>query len=330
MPQRNTRRRDPEGRMSLSAHLRELRRRFILGAVGVLVGAIAGWFLSDQVLVIMQEPIERLQAEGLSAQLNFQDVTSALDVKVRVSLTLGLILSSPWWMYQVWAFINPGLTTKEKRYTVGFVGAGVPLFVGGVAMAWIALPNTVRLLTQFTPSGDTASNFINATVYLKFVMQFVLIFGFAFLLPLIMVALTFLGVVRGVTWLRGWRWAVILIFVIAALATPTADPVTFILMAIPVIILYFIAVGVCVLRDRSRDKKAAADDDDSAAEGPGDEGPAQGGTGDDDGAPGGGGTVGEGSVEPAGQIAGGGAAETAPDDPVEELPRGTGSGTAPA
>lgn len=317
--------------MSLSAHLKELRRRFILGALGVLVGAIAGWFLSDQVLVIMQEPIERLQAEGLSAQLNFQDVTSALDVKVRVSLTLGLILSSPWWMYQVWAFINPGLTTKEKRYTVGFVGAGVPLFVGGVAMAWIALPNTVRLLTQFTPSGDTASNFINATVYLKFVMQFVLIFGFAFLLPLIMVVLTFLGVVRGITWLRGWRWAVILIFVIAALATPTADPVTFILMAIPVIILYFIAVGVCMLRDRSRDKKAAADDGEaSAGEGPADEAPAQSGPGDDDGEPGGGGaTVESGSAEPAGQITGGGAGESAAD-PVEEFPRGTGSGTAPA
>ncbi len=246
--------------MSLAAHLRELRRRFILGALGVLAGAVAGWFLSDPVLEVMQEPIQRLQAEGLDARLNFQDVTSTLDVKVRVALTVGLVVSSPWWMYQIWAFINPGLTTKEKRYSLAFVGAGVPLFSGGVAMAWIALPNTVRLLTQFTPDGDTASNFINASVYLKFVMQFVLIFGFAFLLPLIMVALTFLGVVRGITWLKGWRWAVILIFVIAALATPTADPVTFILMAIPVIILYFLAVGVCVLRDRRRDKRRAAEE----------------------------------------------------------------------
>src|SRR5690625_2641295 len=243
--------------MSLAAHLKELRRRCILGALGVLAGAVAGWFLSDPVLEVMQEPIQRLQAEGLDARLNFQDVTSTLDVKVRVALTVGLVVSSPWWMYQIWAFINPGLTTKEKRYSLAFVGAGVPLFSGGVAMAWIALPNTVRLLTQFTPDGNTASNFINASVYLKFVMQFVLIFGFAFLLPLIVVALTFLGVVRGITWLKGWRWAGILIFLIAALATPPADPVTFVLLAIPVIILYFLAVGICVLRGRRRDKRQA-------------------------------------------------------------------------
>lgn len=311
--------------MSLGQHLKELRRRFLLGSFGILIGAVVGWYLSDWVLELMQQPIARLQAEGLSAQLNFQDVTTSLDVKVRVSLMVGLIVSSPWWMYQIFAFINPGLTSKERRYGLGFVGAGVPLFTGGVAMAWVALPNTVRLLTQFTPSGDVAANFINAGVYLKFVIQFILIFGFAFLLPLIMVVLTFLGVVRGITWLRGWRWAVILIFVIAALATPTADPVTFILMAIPVIILYFIAVGVCMLRDRSRDKKAAADDGEaSAGEGPADEAPAQSGPGDDDGEPGGGGaTVESGSAEPAGQITGGGAGESAAD-PVEEFPRGTG------
>lgn len=264
--------------MSLAAHLKELRRRFILGAIGVLVGAIAGWFLSDLILEAIRQPIDRLEEEfGLNAQLNFQDVTSSLDIKVRISLSAGLILSSPWWMYQIWAFINPGLTSKEKRYTVGFVGAGVPLFLGGVAMAWIALPNTVRLLTQFTPEGDNVANIMTAAVYLKFVIQFVLIFGFAFLLPLIMVALTFMGVVRGITWLKGWRWAVILIFVIAALATPTADPVTFILMAIPVIILYFIAVGVCVLRDRSQDRKKEAED---AAGGTDDDGPGTGGTDD--------------------------------------------------
>src|SRR5699024_1948740 len=107
--QRNTRRRDPEGRMSLAAHLKELRRRFILGALGVLVGAIAGWFLSDMLLEAIRQPIDRLQEEfGLDAQLNFQDVTSSLDIKVRISLSAGLILSSPWWMYQIWAFINPG------------------------------------------------------------------------------------------------------------------------------------------------------------------------------------------------------------------------------
>ncbi len=242
--------------MSLGDHLKELRRRFIFIALGVVLGAIAGWFLSDLVYDEMQRPIMDLQRDmGIDASLNFPEATSALDIKVRISLTVGLIVSSPWWMYQFWAFINPGLTTKERRYTLGFVGAGVPLFLGGVAMAWIALPNTIRLLHQFVPAGETASSFLTAQVYLKFVINFILIFGFAFLLPLIMVVMNFLGVVRALSWLKAWRWAVIVIFLLSALATPTAEPVTFILMAVPIIILYFLAIGVCLIRDRWHDKK---------------------------------------------------------------------------
>lgn len=251
--------------MSLGSHLRELRRRLVLAAIGIFLGAIAGWFISDLVYDAIKQPIEMLQEErNINALLTFPDITSALDIKVRISALVGLLVSSPWWMYQLWAFINPGLTKKEKRYALSFVGAGVPLFLGGAAMAWIALPNTIGLLTQFIPEGETAAGFFTVDVYLRFVINFILVFGFSFLLPLVMVALTFLGVVRGVTWLRGWRWAVIMIFVLAALATPTGDPITFILMAIPIIILYFMAVGVCFLRDRSRDKKRAA-------EGPGDD-----------------------------------------------------------
>lgn len=244
--------------MALGDHLRELRRRFILGSLGLVAGAIVGWILYPPVYEAIQEPIERLQDEGFNAQLNFSGVATSFDLKMRVSLTVGLVLSSPWWLYHFWAFITPGLTKKERRYALGFVGAAVPLFTGGVAMAWIALPNTVRLLTQFTPMGTTAVNFITAAEYVKFVLQFVLIFGFAFLLPLVMVALNFMGLVRGMSWLKGWRWAVLVIFLIAALATPTADAVTFILMAVPIVILYFLAVGLSFLNDRRRDKRKAA------------------------------------------------------------------------
>lgn len=256
--------------MALADHLRELRRRFVLGTLGLLVGAVVGWFLYDPVFQAMQSPIRQLQADGFNASLNFQGIATSFDIKLRVALAIGLIVSSPWWMYHLWAFISPGMTSKEKRYAAGFVGAGVPLFVGGVTMAWFALPRTVRLLTQFTPEGDAASNFIGASEYIQFVIQFVLIFGFAFMLPMIMVVLNFMGLVRGITWLRGWRWAVIVIFLIAALATPTADPVTFILQALPICLLYFVAVGLCVLRDRRVDKKRSAEQGaSSAADGPG-------------------------------------------------------------
>ncbi|UFU08277.1 twin-arginine translocase subunit TatC [Ruania halotolerans] len=247
--------------MPLGEHLRELRKRLLLATAGLVVGTIGGWFLYEPIFQLLQEPVAQLAAEqDIDASLNFSTIASSFDVQLRVAAFLGVLASSPWWMYQLWAFLAPGLTTKERRSAVAFLVTGVPLFAGGVAMAWIALPNTFFLLTQFIPEGTQSSLFIDATVYLKFVVQFLLIFGFAFLLPMVLVALNLLGLVKGITWLKGWRWAVIIIFVLAALATPTADPVTFVLMSLPIVALYFLAVGVSMLNDRRRAKKAAIED----------------------------------------------------------------------
>ncbi|SEE07974.1 twin-arginine translocase subunit TatC [Ruania alba] len=199
-------------------------------------------------------------AQGVNASINFGSIASSFDVQLRVSAFLGVLASSPWWMYQLWAFLAPGLTTKERQSAIVFLATGVPLFAGGVWMAWVALPNTFFLLTQFVPEGTESSLFIDATTYLKFVVQFLLIFGFAFLLPMVLVALNLLGVVKGITWLKGWRWAVIIIFILAALATPTADPVTFVLMSLPIVALYFLAVGLSMLNDRRVAKKNAIED----------------------------------------------------------------------
>ncbi|QOR72693.1 twin-arginine translocase subunit TatC [Ruania alkalisoli] len=246
--------------MPLGDHLRELRKRIILAAIGILLGAVGGWFLYLPVLDLLKQPVTELQAEGVNTSLNFSGVASSFDMALRVAAFLGVLVSSPWWIYQLWAFLSPGLKKNERRWAIGVIAAGVPLFTGGVFMAWIALPNTFLLLTQFIPPGDEISAFIDVPTYLKFVMQFLLIFGIAFLLPLILVVLNFLGMVKGITWLKGWRWAVIVIFVLAALATPTADAVTFIMMALPIIALYFLAVGICMLNDRRRAKRAAKED----------------------------------------------------------------------
>ncbi|UFU04533.1 twin-arginine translocase subunit TatC [Ruania suaedae] len=256
--------------MPLGDHLRELRKRLVLAFIGILLGAIGGWFLYDVIYGLLQQPVEELRARGVEATLNFDSVASSFDIKLRVAGFLGLIVSCPWWIYHLWAFLAPGLKHNERRWTLAVIGAGVPLFAGGVYMAWLALPNTYILLTQFVPEGETSSLFIGVTDYLKFVMQFLLIFGFAFLLPLILVVLNFLGVVKGITWLKGWRWAVIVIFVLSALATPTADVVTFILMALPIVVLYFAAVGICLLNDRRRARKSAKEEaelDDALADG---------------------------------------------------------------
>ena len=123
--------------------------------------------------------------------LNFAGIATSFDMQVKVSFFLGVILSSPWWLYQFWAFVTPGLTRTERGYAIGFVAVAVPLFLAGAFMAWWVLPNAVRLLTEFTPTG--ATNIIDAQTYLGFVMRIMLAFGIAFLLPVIMVALNFAG-----------------------------------------------------------------------------------------------------------------------------------------
>lgn len=244
--------------MPLREHLRELRRRFLLAGLGVLAGAVVGWLVYDAVFAALQQPIQAANEAGRTAALNFEGVATSFDMRVRISLFVGLIVSSPWWLYQAWAFVSPGLTPREKRLSLAYFAAGVPLFLAGAGMAWLFLPHAVMLLTEFTPEGSV--NFIHASVYLSFVTQLVLAFGLAFLLPLAMVALTAMRLVRAATWAKGWRWAVLIVFVFAAIATPTPDAISMILLALPICGLYFAALGLCVLLDRRAERRARASD----------------------------------------------------------------------
>lgn len=251
--------------MALGDHLRELRRRFLLGAIGLVLGAVAGWFLFDPFFAILQDPFDSLNERGLVASLNFTGIATSFDLKIRIALFIGTFISSPWWLYQIWAFITPGLTKKERARTIAIVGAAVPLFLAGATMAWLVLPKAVQILTQFTPDGVV--NFIDANTYLRFVMQFVLAFGAAFLMPLFMVVLSAMGIVKGRTWLHGWRWAIMAIFLFCAIATPTTDVVSMFLMASPIIALYFIAVFIGLRQDKRIAKRRAAEDAELAAGG---------------------------------------------------------------
>ena len=245
--------------MPLREHARELRNRVLLAAAGLVVGAVVGWLFYDRIFDALQEPIVDLARErGELMQLNFPDIAGALDMQIKVSLFAGALLSSPWWIYQLWAFITPGLTRRERWYTVGFLASGVPLFLTGAALAWWLMPRAAALLLSFTPPD--VANLVEAQRYLLFVMHMVLAFGVAFLLPVIMVALNLAGLVAARTWQAGWRWAIVLAFVFAAIATPTADAISMFALALPMCGLYFAAVGVCHLADRRRDRRVAAQD----------------------------------------------------------------------
>lgn len=252
--------------MPLREHLREFRNRLILASIGIVAGAIAGWFLYPRAFAFLATPIEdAAAASGGDVSINFAGLATALDMQVKMSFVIGIIISSPWWLYQLWAFIAPGLRTREKRYTIGFLGAAIPLFLAGVALSLWVYPHAAEILLGFTP--PEGSNYLDAQMFMSFAMRLVLAFGIAFIFPVIMVALSAAGVVRARTWMSGWRWAVFLIFLFTAIMTPTPDAITMILMAIPMVGLYFAAVGVSKLFERSRlRRKAAAEAADRAGD----------------------------------------------------------------
>ena len=255
------RRRDADARMPLSAHLKEFRNRLILAAIGMVVFAIVGWFFFDPVFAAVREPVEqRAQEHGGLVTINFGAVIMALDLRIKMSLLIGVVLSSPWWLYQLWAFIAPGLNKREKRYTWGFLGAAIPLFLSGVALAWWIYPRAIDILTDFVPEGG--SSVLDAQMFLSFAMRLVIAFGIGFVLPVIMVALTWGGLVKAHSWAKGWRWAVMLIMLASAILTPTQDVTTMMFMAVPLCLLYAAAVGVGLLRERFVRKRRPTDDDD--------------------------------------------------------------------
>lgn len=238
-----------ERRMSLGEHLIELRKRLFISAIAIVVGLIAGWFLSDFVWDALRVPIQQIAVEqGREANINYGDITSAFDLKLQIAFFISILIASPVWLYQVWAFLAPGLTGKERRYGVGFILAAVPLFLLGAYAGWLVLPNIVRLMTSFAPAEDAA--FIAARSYLDFTMKLMLVVGIAFVLPVLIVLLNFVGVLSAKAIIKGWRVAVLVIVLFTAIATPAADVVSMFVLAIPMILLYFAAAFVAYLNDR--------------------------------------------------------------------------------
>jgi len=249
-------RKDKERRMSLGSHLRELRVRLSWSAGFIVIGTAVGWFLFEPVFKILQAPLlEVTKARGIEAVVNFGTVVSAFDLRVQVSIFLGVIITSPFWLYNLWAFVSPGLKTRERRFTLGFLFSSVPLFLSGAYIAWSSLPSFVIVLIGFTPEGS--SNVINASDYILFAIRIVLVFGLAFVMPVLLVLMNFANIVTGKAILKGWRVAVLVIALVSALATPTADPMSMFLLMGPLAALYFIAVGIAVLNDKRRARRDA-------------------------------------------------------------------------
>lgn len=235
--------------MSLGQHLVEARKRLGIIGLSVVLAAIGAWFLADPVWAALSAPVlEIATSRDRNAEINYTSVTEAFDTKIAIAIVLGIVMAAPVWLYQIWAFFVPALMRKERRYALGFLASAVPLFFAGVAMGWWILPNVVVLLTGFAPQ-ETAT-LLSARVYLDFSLKFVLAIGVGFVLPVFLVLFNFIGVLSASSIIKGWRWAVVVIALFTALATPAADIVSMVLLAIPMIVLYFLSAGVAWLHDR--------------------------------------------------------------------------------
>lgn len=245
--------------MSLAEHFKELRNRLTVCLVAVLAAAVVGWIYYQPLFDYIMAPLEAVaaQREDALVDINFgASLTEPFSVQLRISLFVGVVLAAPVWIWQIWGFLLPGLTPREKRVAAGYFLASLPLFFGGCALAVWAVPRAVGVLLSFTPEG--AANLQDAMAYLKFITYFVVAFGVAFLLPVLMVGLNALRVLPVRAMVSGWRVALMLILVFAAFVTPDPSAWTMLALATPMFLLYWCAVGVAALLERRRRRRDPA------------------------------------------------------------------------
>jgi len=242
--------------MTLIEHIRELRSRLFKACLAILAGAIVGYFVSGRIQALITDPYCHFMASytgGGKCQMN---VTGPLDLfmlQLKIAMYAGLVLAAPFWLYQLWAFIAPGLHKRERRFGYVFAAVAAPLFAAGFVLGYILVN---RSLQYFLSINAAITVTVNVDGYFDFVTGVMVLFGAGFEFPLIVAMLNFAGIVTARKLLSWWRVAVFLMFLFAALVTPTPDPFNMTILALCMAVLYFAAVGVAFLNDRRKGRRA--------------------------------------------------------------------------
>ena len=244
--------------MPLMDHLRELRNRVVRVAIAATAGSVIGWFVYPRVWTFIRAPYCKIpQPKGYGTmvlhqgcQLFVNGLWDSLFLRLQISIAAGLILSSPIWLYQLWAFIAPGLYKRERRWAYYFVGAAVPLFAIGATIAYFAMTKGLRFLLHMVPADTTALITINT--YLSYAGAMLLIFGLAFELPLVFVLLNMAGVLTHERFRKWRRMIIFLVFAFAAIFTPSPDPISMLLLAVPCVVLVEASEVFAWANDRRR------------------------------------------------------------------------------
>ncbi|MCW2535319.1 MAG: tatC [Modestobacter sp.] len=262
--------------MTLIAHLKELRNRVAIALLFILLGtAVCFWWYDHGLGTFIRAPYcgipdsNRLEtATGDDCRLLVTTVFDGALIRLKIAFIGGVVVSAPFWLYQVWGFITPGLKRNEKRYGVAFVAASTSLFALGAVLAYFSLKAGLTLLLGL--AGDDVAIALTAQDYIGFVISILLAFGVSFELPLIAVVLNLIGVLSYAALSKSRRWIYFLTIVFAAFITPTQDPFTMLLMAGPMCVLFELAIQIARLVDKRRARRAAAEglaglDDDEAS-----------------------------------------------------------------
>jgi len=248
---------NPEARMPLMEHIRELRNRVIKAALAITVGSVVGWIFYTPIWRFIRHPYCRLHLVTTfthqTCQLYVNGLFDAFFMHLKISIAAGVVLSSPFWLYQIWAFIAPGLHSRERRWAYFFAGSAIPLFVIGGGFAYFAMSKGLRFLLHMVPVGVTPLITINT--YLSYATLMLLIFGITFEVPLVMVMLNLAGVLTHRRFAKWRRMIIFLIFAFAAVATPSPDPISMLLLAVPCVVLVEAAEVFVWLNDRRRARR---------------------------------------------------------------------------
>jgi sec-independent protein translocase protein TatC len=252
--------------MTLFEHLRELRGRLFKAVLGAFLGAAVGYFFSEHLIHFLIAPYCNYQqgvAPGTKCTVAGNGPLDPFLNQLKVSLYFGLLISSPIWLYQLWAFIAPGLHRRERRYTYVFAAVAAPLFAGGVVLAHFVVAKSLHI---FLGSGNFLV-VVSLNGYFSFITKMMLLFGAAFEFPLLVVMLNMVGIVSGRKLLGWWRPAIFLMFLFGAIVTPTPDPFSMSILAGCMAVLYFAAVGFALINDKRRNRHrsyANLDDDETS------------------------------------------------------------------
>jgi sec-independent protein translocase protein TatC len=258
----------PGGTMALADHLRELRARILRVALLLTVGTVVAWFFYAQLFDLILRPYNEAKVM-LGGRVKTEPYISGaggpLLIQLKISALAAVVLTSPIWLYEIWAFIMPGLHPNERRWTRTFAVVAGPLFVLGVGIGYYVLPKGLQVLIGFTPSSVT--NLVEVTDFFGFFVRMLLVFGIAFEIPLFVILLNLTGIVSGDALRRHRPWIIVGVFVFAAVATPSTDPFSMLMLAIPMTILFMVSEVIARTVDRRRRKQDVSStwDDDQAS-----------------------------------------------------------------